>query len=552
MHGRPAHQDLDGPAAPSHPHRWQILGVLVLALLVTSIDHTIINVALPEMVSDLGASAAHLQWIVASYTVVFAGLLLTAGSLGDRFGRRHALAAGLATFTAGSVLSALAGSTTMLIAGRAVMGVGGALIMPTTLSILVASFGDPRERARAIAIWTAVAGAGIALGPIVGGFLMRSFSWSSVFWINVPLLALAFLGTLHIVPDSKDPHATRLDPIGAIGSTIAVGTLVYAVIDAPESGWTSMPTLMAFMVAAMAGIMFVRWELRRDEPMLDMRLFANRSFSASSVALAMLFFAMAGTVFLQAQYLQFILGYTPLAAGVALVPAAVGMVLGTGIGAHVAGQLGGRIAVTAGTLTAAAGVAVQAAFVEGTSYLPTGIGLALFGLGAGIAMPAATELIMSTLPPARAGVGSAVNDSVREVGGALGVAVIGSVAASSYATSLNGQVDHLPADVQAVVTDNIGAALTVSGHLGADGTQLADAAREAFVTSMTSSLWVGVALASAATVIAWTRLPKHVTTHGHAPHGHGVPAHGHALHSPEPAVTLASNEAALPAIASQS
>jgi EmrB/QacA subfamily drug resistance transporter len=544
MHGRPVPQEL-GATSPSNPNRWRILGVLVLALLVTSIDHTIINVALPQMVSDLDASAAHLQWIVAAYTVVFAGLLLTAGSLGDRFGRRHALAAGLATFAAGSVLSALAGTTTQVIAGRGVMGVGGALIMPTTLSILVNAFGDPRERARAIAIWTAVAGAGIALGPIVGGALMRSFSWSSVFWINVPLLALAFLGTLHIVPDSKDPHATRLDPVGAIASTVAVGTLVYAIIDGPERGWTSMPTLMTFMVAAMAGGMFVRWELRRDEPMLDMRLFANRSFSAGSVALAMLFFAMAGTVFLQAQYLQFILGYTPLAAGVALVPAAIGMILGTGIGAHLAGQLGGRVAVTAGTLAAAAGVAVQAAFVEGTSYIPTGVGLALFGLGAGIAMPAATELIMSTLPPARAGVGSAVNDTVREVGGALGVAVIGSVAASSYASSLNGQIDSLPEDLRAVASDNIGAALAVSERLGADGTHLADAAREAFVSSMTSSLWVGVALATVATVVAWTRLPKHAPAHGHA-------AHGHAHLGPQLTATVATDDLALPTIASPS
>lgn len=543
MHGRPVQQDL-GETSPSNPNRWRILGVLVLALLVTSIDHTIINVALPQMVSDLDASAANLQWIVAAYTVVFAGLLLTAGSLGDRFGRRHALAAGLATFTAGSVLSALAGTTTQVIAGRGVMGVGGALIMPTTLSILVNAFGDPRERARAIATWTAVAGAGIALGPIVGGFLMRSFSWSSVFWINVPLLALAFLGTVHLVPDSKDPHATRLDPVGAIASTVAVGTLVYAIIDGPERGWTSMPTLMTFMVAAMAGVMFVRWELRRDEPMLDMRLFANRSFSAGSVALAMLFFAMAGTVFLQAQYLQFILGYSPLAAGVALIPAAIGMILGTGIGTHLAGQFGGRIAVTTGTLAAAAGVAVQAVFVEGSSYLPTGVGLALFGLGAGIAMPAATELIMSTLPPARAGVGSAVNDTVREVGGALGVAVIGSVAASTYASNLNGQIDYLPEDVRAVVSDNIGAALTVSGDLGVDGTQLADAAREAFVSSMTSSLWVGVALAAVATVIAWTRLPKHAPAHGHVAHSH--------LHHPQPTGAFVTNEVALPTIASPS
>ena len=586
MHGRPVQQDLGQERSPSHPNRWRILGVLVLALLVTSIDHTIINVALPQIVEDLHASAAQLQWIVAAYTVVFAGLLLTAGSLGDRFGRRPALAAGLLTFLAGSILSATAGSTTTLIVGRGVMGVGGALIMPTTLSILVNAFGDPRERAKAIAIWTAASGAGIALGPIVGGMLMRSFSWGSVFWINVPLIAIAFVGTLHVVPDSRDPHATRPDPVGALLSIAAIGSLVYAIIEAPRSGWTSTSTVSTFVFAALAGGTFVRWELRRDEPMLDMRLFANRSFSAGSVALAMLFFAMAGTVFLQAQYLQFILGYTPLAAGVALVPAAIGMVLGSGIGAHLADQLGGRIAVTTGTLAAAAGVAVQAAFVDGTSYLPTGAGLALFGLGAGIAMPAATDLIMSTLPPARAGVGSAVNDTVREVGGALGVAVIGSVAASTYAANLNGQLDDLPEGVRAVVSDNIGAALTVSQHLGADGTQLAEAAREAFITSMTGALWVGVALAVLATVIAWTRLPKQAPGHGHG-HGHPAPhataavanngaasagdrpvqgpskapavlsgqSTGHAAHShhsPHPTSTVATTEAALPTIASQS
>jgi EmrB/QacA subfamily drug resistance transporter len=548
MHGRPVHQAL-GASSPSHPDRWRILGVLVLALLVTSIDHTIINVALPRMVGDLSASAAQLQWIVAAYTVVFAGLLLTAGSLGDRFGRRHALAAGLFTFMAGSILSALAGSTTMLIVGRGVMGVGGALIMPTTLSILVNSFGDPRERAKAIAIWTAASGAGIALGPIVGGMLMRSFAWGSVFWINVPLLALAFVGTLHLVPDSHDPNATRPDPVGAVLSVAAIGSLVYAIIEGPRSGWTSSPTLMTFMVAAMAGGMFVRWELRRDEPMLDMRLFTNRGFSAGSVALAMLFFAMAGTVFLQAQYLQFVLGYTPLAAGAALVPAALGMILGSGVGAHLAGHLGGRIAVVIGTLLAAGGVAVQAALIDGTSYVPTGFGLLLFGLGAGIAMPAATELIMAALPPARAGVGSAVNDTVRELGGALGVAVIGSVAASTYASNLQGQldgIDGIPDTVRAALTDNVGAALEASHHLGAHSPEVASAARDAFVSSMSGSLWVGVGLAAAAALIAFAHLPKHGPVH----HGHVGHAHGDGVH-PQP-TDAAQADAALPVFASPS
>jgi EmrB/QacA subfamily drug resistance transporter len=530
MHGRPGHLP-ESASTASHPNRWPILGVLVLALLVTSIDHTIINVALPSVASDLAASAAQLQWIVAAYTVVFAGLLLTAGSLGDRFGRRHALGAGLVTFLAGSIMSATAASTTALIVGRGVMGVGGALIMPTTLSILVNAFGDPRERAKAIAIWTAASGAGIALGPIVGGLLMRSFSWGAVFWMNVPLLVVAFIGTLHVVPDSRDPHATRLDPVGALLSIAAIGSLVYAIIEAPEHGWTSSSTMATVFVGLLAGALFVRWELRRDEPMLDMRLFANRGFSAGSVTLSMLFFAMAGTVFLQAQYLQFVLGYTPLVAGAALVPAALGMMLGTGLGAHLAGHLGGRGSVVAGTVLAACGVATQAAFIDGTSYAPTGVGLLLFGLGAGMAMPAATDLIMSTLPPARAGVGSAVNDTVREIGGALGVAVIGSVAASGYTSNLQSQLDRIggiPASVRGSLTDNVGAALEASRRLSANGAQVASAARDAFLTSMSSSLWVGVGLAAVATVVAYRYLPKRTPAHG--ARAHGVQAHGAHAH----------------------
>jgi EmrB/QacA subfamily drug resistance transporter len=513
MHGRPITQALS-PTHASHPGRWRILGVLVLALLVTSIDHTIINVAMPRLVGDLGANSAELQWIVASYTIVFAGLLLTAGSLGDRFGRRHALLGGLASFLAGSVIAATAGSTTALIVGRCVMGVGGALIMPTTLSILVNVFGDPRERAKAIAAWTAASGVGIAVGPIIGGALMRNYSWSSVFWINVPLLVAAFVGTLHLVPESRDPNATRLDPFGAILSIAAISSLVYAIVQAPDRGWTSTASLASFAIGSAIGAVFVIWEMRREDPMLDIRLFRNRNFSAGSIALTLLFFAMAGTVFLQAQYLQFVLDYTPLAAGFALIPAAFGMLLGTGAGAHLAAKHGGRIAVTAGTTIAAVGVAVQAALVDGGSYVPTGVGLLLFGLGAGIAMPAATEMIMASLPPARAGVGSAVNDTVREFGGALGVAVIGSVAATSYASSMHSELDRfsgLTSLNRSLLANNVGAALDASRTLGAQGAEIATVARNAFVHSMNDSLWIGVGLALCASVVAFSQLPRHTT-----------------------------------------
>jgi EmrB/QacA subfamily drug resistance transporter len=532
MHGRPNTQSI-GDTHASHPNRWRILGVLVLALLVTSIDHTIINVAMPRLVDDLGATSSQLQWIVAAYTIVFAGLLLTAGSVGDRFGRRHALLAGLATFLGGSIVAATAGSTTALIAGRCVMGVGGALIMPTTLSILVNVFGDPRDRAKAIAGWTAASGAGIAVGPIVGGALMRSFSWSSVFWINVPLLVAAFIGALHLIPDSRDPHATRLDPIGAALSIAAISSLVYAIIQAPERGWTSTSSVVNFAIGAVIAVVFVGWEMHRDDPMLDMSLFRNRSFSAGSIALALLFFAMAGTVFLQAQYLQFVLEYTPLAAGFALVPAAIGMLLGTGTGAHLAEMHGGRVAVTAGTLIATAGVAVQAAFVHGSSYVPTGVGLLLFGLGAGIAMPAATEMIMATLPPARAGVGSAVNDTVREFGGALGVAVIGSVAATSYATSMRSKLDQFPNLTgidRSLLLNNVGAAIHASQQLGTQAGEIASAARTAFVDSMRTSLWIAVGLAFCAAAVTFTQLPRQAAHQGvHANHtshtGHGENVH---------------------------
>ncbi len=527
MHGRPTTQSL-GDTHTSHPNRWRILGVLVLALLVTSIDHTIINVAMPRLVGDLGASAAQLQWIVAAYTIVFAGLLLTAGSLGDRFGRRHALLAGLAAFLGGSIVAATAGSTTALIVGRCVMGLGGALIMPTTLSILVNVFGEPRERAKAIAVWTAASGAGIALGPIVGGALMRSFLWSSVFWINVPLLVAAFVGAIHIVPDSRDPHATSLDPVGAVLSIAAIGSLVYAIIQAPERGWTSTRSLTIFAVGTVIGIMFIAWELSSEKPMLDIALFRSRGFSAGSIALSLLFFAMAGTVFLQAQYLQFILDYTPLAAGFALVPAAIGMLFGTGAGAHLSAIHGGRIAVAAGTLIAAGGVAAQAAFTTGGSYLPTGIGLFLFGFGAGIAMPAATDMIMSTLPPARAGVGSAVNDTVREFGGALGVAVIGSIAATNYSSSLHRELVRFPnltATDRGLLTNNVGAALHTSRGLGAQGDEIASLARHAFVGSMSASLWIATALAVCATVIAVVLLPRQ-KGHGHHDDAKSDSAHG--------------------------
>jgi EmrB/QacA subfamily drug resistance transporter len=504
--------------------------VLSLSLVITAIDHTIMNVALPRMVVDLGATNSQLQWIVDSYTVVFAGLLLAAGALGDRFGRKGALQFGLGAFLAGSVAAALSTSATGVISARAVMGVGGAFIMPATLSILTNAFGDPGERAIAIGVWAGVSGIGVALGPIAGGYLLEHFSWSSVFWLNVPIVIAALVIGHSILPQSKAADERRLDPIGAVLSITALTALVYSVIEAPAHGWTSSWTVVAVGAAIALGSVFVAWEMRHDTPMLDVRFFANPRLSAASVSITFAFFALAGAIFIITQYLQFVLGYSPLRAGLGILPAAAALVVAAPISAHVAAHVGGRATITAGLLLAATGMGVQAVFAEST-YLPIAVGQALFGLGLGLAMAPATDSIMGSLPPERAGVGSAVNDTTREVGSALGVAVIGSIVGSVYAAHLGPNVDRLGLrpEVAAAVKDNVGAAAHVANDLDpTTGAELMHLAREGFVSAMHTGMWIGAVVATLGAVIAFTKLPAHrpaVSHHtGHAHHAHGTDA----------------------------
>ena len=478
MHGHgssPAHTGPRTIVPPDvHRRRWAILGVLSLSLLITAIDHTIMNVALPRMVVDLGASTSQLQWIVDSYTVVFAGLLLAAGALGDRFGRKGALQFGLAAFLAGSLFAALSSTAAGVITARAVMGVGGAFIMPATLSILTNAFGDPAERAKAIGVWAGVSGIGVALGPIAGGYLLEHFSWSSVFWLNVPVVVVALAIGHSILPKSKASDGRRLDPIGSVLSITALTALVYSVIEAPVHGWTSSWTVVAVSAALALVAIFIAWEVCHHTPMLEVRFFTNPRFSAASVSITLAFFALAGAIFIATQYLQFVLGYSPLRAGLGILPAAVALAAAGPMSAHIAQHVGSRATITTGLLLAAGGLSVQAVFAEST-YLPIAIGQALFGLGLGLAMAPATDSIMGSLPAERAGVGSAVNDTTREVGSALGVAVIGSVAGSVYAGHVDARVDRLglPADVAAAVKDNVGAAAHVAGDLDpAAGSQL--------------------------------------------------------------------------------
>jgi EmrB/QacA subfamily drug resistance transporter len=485
--------------------RWAALGVLCLSLLVIVIDNTIVNVALPTLVRDLDADVAELQWVVDAYTLVFAALLLVAGALGDRFGRRRTLLGGLAVFGAASGWAAYAGGVDGLILARAVMGGGAAFIMPATLSLLIGVFTDTRERAMAIGIWAATAGLGVALGPVVGGFLLEHYWWGSIFIVNVPLTAVALVAGRRLLPESRDPVARRIDWTGAALSGAGLVALVWAVIEAPSKGWTSAPVAGAGLLAAVALIAFVLWQRRVEEPLLDLRLFEDPRFTAAGSTIMVLFFALFGFLFLSTQYLQFVLGYSPTAAGVRVLPYAGAMIVFAPLSSMLAARLGTKRVVTAGMLLFSTGLAIAATLTTGSGYGRLGIALLFMGAGMGLAGAPATESIMSSLPPERANIGSAVNDTTRELGGALGVAVVGSIMSSLYSTQLSGGLPgDVPAPAAAAARASLGAAIQLSDRLGAD---IAGAAREAFIHAMSRASIVAALVAALGAFLAWRHLP---------------------------------------------
>ena len=413
-----------------YPRRWQALGVLALSLLVITMGNTILNVGLPSIREELDASSSQLQWIVDSYVLVFAGLLLAAGSLGDRFGRRRALASGLVVFGLGSVLASLSTDATMLIASRALMGLGAAGIMPTTLSILTNIF-PSNERPKAIAVWAAVSGLGVAIGPISGGFLLEHFDSSSIFLINLPVVVACLIGR---ASRSCRIRATPTRPSStcpARGLSIAgLSAVVWALIEAPEHGWGSPIILAAFAAGAAIIAAFIAWERHTDHPMLDVSVFRNLRFSAASISIAFVFFALMGVMYFLTMYMQSVLGYSPLEAGVKMLPIAIGMVLASKLAIGLTRRLGTKFSVTLGLANVAGALTMIATFDTDTTGLQIALALGTLGLGMGFAMSPATEAIMGALPRAKAGIGSAMNDVVREVGGMLGIAVLGSILSS--------------------------------------------------------------------------------------------------------------------------
>ena len=448
-----------------------ILAALLLAAFLVNLDTTLVNVALPDLVRDLHATTTQLQWVVDAYNLVFAALLLTSGSLSDRFGRKGMLLAGLAVVGAASLAGGLTASAGQLIAARAVMGLGAAMSFPATLSLISNVFTERRERARAIGLWGAIAGVAIAMGPIVGGWLLAHFSWGAVFIAMTPVAALAAALVALAVPTSRNPDATAPDIPGLVLSSAMMALLVYTIIEAPSYGWGAARTLAGFAVSAVLLAAFIAREQRAAHPMLDVRLFRNMRFSAASGAVTVSFFTLLGFIFLITQYFQFVRGYSPLSAGVRLLPVAMSVAIGS-----VAGT---QLAVRAGTkLVAATGLAAMAVFygwVAATTSATLNYGLiaaqmVLYGLGMGLTSAPATEAIMGAVPRSMAGAGSAVNDTTRLVGGTLGVAVIGSVYASIYGSQLTATLPaDVPGQIAALARQSIGAAYTAAGAAAAHG-----------------------------------------------------------------------------------
>jgi EmrB/QacA subfamily drug resistance transporter len=493
-----------------YQRRWGTLVVLCFSLLVIGIDNTILNVALPTLGRDLHASISGLQWIVDAYTLVFAGLLLTAGSLGDRFGRKKALTVGLLIFGVGSILSAFSGSTGALTSTRALMGVGGALIMPSTLSILTNTFLDPRERARAIGIWAGVSGMGIAIGPVVGGWLLQNFWWGSVFLVNVPVVVIAIALGRVLVPESRDPSSPELDPLGAVLSIAGLTALLWSIIEAPSHGWTSMPIVVAFLLAAVILIAFVTWELRSNHPMLDVRFFKNPRFTAASSAISLVFFALFGSLFIVTLYLQSVHSYTALQAGLRIAPIALALMISAPASSALVQRLGSKVVVATGLVLAAGGLALFATLQIHSGYPRVLLAILVLGVGMGLTMAPATDSIMGSLPRAKAGVGSAVNDTTRQVGGALGVAILGSILSSAYAsrmtTALSGHA--VPAAAASAAKNSIGGALAVASAVGGEaGRALATAARSAFVSGMRPAVLAAAAVALFGALVVILFLP---------------------------------------------
>ncbi|GHE77131.1 MFS transporter [Streptomyces longispororuber] len=470
-----------GDAATARdPRRWWILVVLCLSTLVLVVDNMVLTVAVPPIAQDIEATASDIQWILDSYMLVFAGLLLTSGSLSDRFGRRKVMIIGLVLFGGASLLATVATNPEQLIAGRILMGIGGALIMPSTLSILITVF-DEQERPKAIAAWSAVAMVGLVGGPVLGGALLQHFWWGSVFLINVPIAVVAILAALALMPESKGPWR-KADPLGMVLSMTGMAALVWTITEWPKDGFGDPKVYVAAIVAVVCLVGFGLWETRIEEPMIPLMLFRNRVFTGASFSIVLLTFANGGLMLVLTQYLQFVLHYSPTKTGWAFAPLAVAALVFNTLGATLGQKFGNRFMVATGLVIIASGFFTLTTLEVGDGFGVVAVAMVLMGAGGGLAMPAAQAALMGAVPTEHAGVGSALNDTVQQAGAALGVAVLGSILSSTYSRSM-------PDSASDTADNSIVDALAEAARTGNEA--LASAARDAFGDAMSASFVVG-------------------------------------------------------------
>ncbi len=496
-----------------HARRWAILAVLCLSLFLAVVDNTIVNVALPTLSRDLGATTSQLQWIVDAYSLVFAALLLVGGSLGDRYGRKGALQLGLVLFAVCSAGAAFTTSAGALIIARGLMGIGSMLIFPATLAILTNVFTDPKERAKAIGAWSGVVGLAVALGPITGGILLKHYWWGSIFLVNLPVAAIALILGGFLIPRSKDPETPPLDAVGFLLSIVGIGLLVYTTIEAPVHGWRSARTLASYAAAFVLVALFALCENQSAHPMLDVSVFRNKRFTAASTSVMLAFFAFFGFIFLITQYFQFVRGYDTLSAGIHTLPFAGAAGVAAPIAAFLALKFGTRTIVTLGLALMSSGFLYASTFTSTSAYVgPVVVSMVMLAIGLSFTTAPSTDAILGALPPEKAGVGSAVNDTTRELGGTMGVAVIGSVFSSVYGPRVAEKLSALGVPeigVKAARTSVVAAQIVAARPEAAPVKQkIIDISQQAFMSGFHSALLVSAAATALAAVLAFSFIPS--------------------------------------------
>ncbi len=504
-------------------HRRAVLAILCVSLLVVSIDTTILNVAIPDIIRSLRASSSDLQWVVDVYAIVFAGLLLVFGSMGDRLGRKWMLVAGITVFGAGSAASAFSGSPAHLIAARGIQGVGAAAIMPSTLSVLTNVFTDARERAQAIGIWSGTTGLGVAVGPVAGGWLLAHYWWGSVFLVNVPICALGLVFMLWLVPNSRDPGAKQSDVVGAILSTGGMGLLLWGIIDAPSATWTSPRVLAALGAGAAVLGGFVVWERRSGHPMLELSLFRSRRFTAAIIAMGLVIFALMGGLFLLTQFLQFSLGYSAFGTGLRIAPIALLLLVAAPLSIRLDRKFGTKPVVFTGMGLVATGLGMLSFTTVHGGYAQALPAFVVIGIGVGLAFAPCTESVMGSVPIEKAGVGSATNSASLQVGGALGVAVLGSMLNTHYQDTLMPVLSHAhaPPGIRSLIEGSLGGAMEVATRVGGTlGAALAAQARLAFTDGLDLAVTVAAFAVGLAALAVLALLPNRAAPSG----SHGPPA----------------------------